>query len=219
MKKAIVFGSSGFVGSHLLGELLNSPNYEQVTVVVRKKLDINHPKLVTLIGDYSSLPALESDISADEIFIALGATRATSPEKGKYYQVDHDYPVLAARIAKARGAKSIFIVTAVGANPDSRFFYVRTKGETERDIIALDFDHTHIFRASMIMGNRTENRPLEKPFIKIWSALNPILVGRINRYRGMAGEDIARAMKNSATNQQEKLKIYQWKEMTDLLQK
>jgi uncharacterized protein YbjT (DUF2867 family) len=218
MKKAIVFGSSGFVGSHLLGELLNSPDYEQITVVVRKKLNINHPKLVTLIGDYSSLPALESDISADEIFFTLGATRATSPEKEKYYQVDHDYPVLAARIAKARGAKSIFIVTAVGANPDSRFFYVRTKGETERDIIALDFDHTHIFRASMIMGNRTENRPLEKPFIKIWSVLNPILVGRTSRYRGMAGEDIARAMKNSAINQPEKLKIYHWKEMADLLQ-
>ena len=149
----------------------------------------------------------------------LGRRGRARPTKKKYYEVDHDYPVLAARIAKARGAKSVFIVTAVGANPNSRVFYVRTKGETERDIIALDFDHTHIFRASMIMGNRAENRPLEKPFIKIWSALNPILVGKINRYRGMDGEDIARAMKNSATHQPEKLKIYQWKEMTDLLQK
>src|SRR5882762_9104200 len=118
MKKAIIFGSSGFVGSHLLSELLNSPDYEHVTAVVRKNLSISHPKLNTLIGDYSSLPALESDISADEIFIALGATRATTPEREKYYQVDHDYPVLAARIAKARGAKSAFIVTAVGANPN-----------------------------------------------------------------------------------------------------
>ena len=219
MKKAIVFGSSGFIGSHLLGELLGSPDYEQVTVVVRKKLNINHPKLVTLIGDYSSLPALESDISADEIFIALGTTRSASPEKEKYYQVDHDYPVLAARIAKARGAKSVFIVTAVGANPDSRVLYVRTKGETERDIIALDFDHTHIFRPSMIMGDRAEKRSLEKIFIRLWSVLNPILVGKIDRYRGIAGEDIAKAMKNSAINQPEKLKIYQWREMTDLLPK
>ena len=153
MKKAIIFGSSGFVGSHLLSELLNSPEYEQVTAVVRKNLSISHPKLNTLIGDYRSLPALEPEISADEVFIALGATRATSPEREKYYQVDHDYPVLAARIAKARGAKSVFLVTAVGANPHSRVFYVRTKGETERDITALDFEHTHIFRPSMIMGD------------------------------------------------------------------
>ena len=219
MKKAIIFGASGFVGSHLLSELLNSPDYEQVTAIVRKSLSISHPKLNTLIGDYSSLPALESQISADEIFITLGATRATSPEKEKYYQVDHDYPVLAARIAKARGARSVFLVTAVGANPRSRISYVRTKGETERDIIALDFEHTHIFRPSMIMGNRQENRPLEKPFIKTWSAMNPILVGKINRYRGIAGEDIAKAMKNSAINQSEKLKVYHWKEMKDLLQR
>jgi uncharacterized protein YbjT (DUF2867 family) len=219
MKKAIIFGSSGFVGSHLLNELLNSPDYEQVTAVVRKKSSISHPKLNTLIGDYSSLSALEPQISADEIFITLGATRETSPEREKYYQVDHDYPVLAARIAKARGAKSVFLVTAVGANSRSRIFYIRTKGETERDIIALDFEHTRIFRPSMIMGNRQENRPLEEPFIKVWSVLNPILVGKINRYRGMAGEDIARAMKNSAINQSEKLKVYHWKEMTDLLQR
>jgi uncharacterized protein YbjT (DUF2867 family) len=219
MKKAIIFGASGFVGSHLLNELLDSPDYEQVTVVVRRKLNISHPKLNILMGDYSSLPALESEISADEVFITLGATRETSPEREKYYQVDHDYPVLAARIAKARGAKSVFLATAVGANPHSRIFYVRTKGETERDIIALDFEHTHIFRPSMIMGNRQENRPLEKPFIKVWSVLNPILAGKINRYRGIAGEDIAKAMKNSAINQSEKLKVYHWKEMNDLLQR
>ena len=219
MKRAIVFGASGFVGSHLLDELLNSSDYEQVTAVVRKNLSISHPKLNMLIGDYSSLPALEAEIFADEVFITLGATRETSPEREKYYQVDHDYPVLAARIAKARGAKSVFLVTAVGANPRSRVFYVRTKGETERDIIALDFEHTHIFRPSMIMGNRQENRPLEKVFIKIWSILNPILVGKVNKYRGIAGEDIARAMKNSAINQSEKLKVYHWKEMKDLLQR
>ena len=219
MKKAIIFGSSGFVGSHLLNELLNSPDYEQVTAVVRKSLSISHPKLNTLIGDYSSLQALEPEISADEIFITLGATRETSPEREKYYQVDHDYPVLAARIAKARGAKSVFLVTAVGANSRSRIFYLRTKGETERDIIALNFDHTHIFRPSMIMGNRQENRPLERVFIKIWSLLNPILVGKVNKYRGIAGEDIAKAMKNSTANQSEKLKIYHWKEMADLLQR
>jgi uncharacterized protein YbjT (DUF2867 family) len=40
MKSAIVFGSSGFVGSQLLSELLNSPDYEQVIAVVRKNPNI-----------------------------------------------------------------------------------------------------------------------------------------------------------------------------------
>jgi len=220
MKKAIVFGSSGFVGSHLLGELLGSSDYEQVTAVVRRPLNISHKKLKILIGDANSLPDLKGHMLADEIFIALGATKKTSPKKADYYKVDHDYPVLAAKIAKEKGAQSVFLLSAVGANPHSSMFYVRTKGETERDIIALNFEHTHIFRLSMIMRNREENRSsLEKILIKAWSVLNPLLVGKADRYRGLTGEGIAKAVYNSASHQSEKLKIYHWKEMKELLQR
>jgi len=219
MKRAIVFGSSGFVGSHLLRELLNSSDYGQVTAVARKSLNITHPKLRTLIGDYNSLASVKSEIAADEVFIALGTTRANSPEKAEYYQVDHDYPILAARIAIEQGAKSVFLVTAVGANPNSKFFYVRTKGKTERDIIALNFEHAHIFRPSMIIGKRKERRSLlEEALMKFWSALNPLLKWKGDKYKGITGEDIAKAMIKSAKNQTEKLKIYHWRELHDLLQ-
>ena len=200
MKKAIVFGATGFVGSHILSGLLNSPEYEQVTAVARKNLDITHPKLRILIGDYDSLADLKSEITADEIFIALGTTKAKSPVEAEYYKVDHDYPVLAAQIAKERGAKSVFLVTAVDANPNAKFFYVRTKGETERDVIALNFEHTNIFRPSMIVGDRKENRSLfEGALMKFWPALNPLLAWKGGKYRGMTGEDVATAMIISAT--------------------
>jgi uncharacterized protein YbjT (DUF2867 family) len=219
MRSAIIFGSSGFVGSYLLSELLTSPDYAQVTAVVRKSLNITHPKLKTLIADYSSLPAVKSELAADEAFITLGTTKANSPKKSEYYQVDHDYPVLAARIAKENGAKSVFLLTAVGANPNSKFFYVRTKGETERDVIALNFEHTHIFRPSMILGRREENRSqLEAALVKFWSALNPLLTWKADKYKGITAEDIAKAMVKSAKNQTEKLKIYHWREMHALLQ-
>jgi uncharacterized protein YbjT (DUF2867 family) len=217
MKSAIVFGSSGFVGSHLLSELLNSSDYEQVTAVVRKSLNNTHPRLRTVIGDYNSLAGMKSEIAGDEIFIALGTTRTNSPNQAEYYQVDHDYPVLAARIAKERGAKSVFLVTAVGANPDSKFFYPRTKGETERDVIALNFEHTHIFRPSMIVGNRKEKRSLtEEVLMRFWPAVDPILTWTGDKYKGTTGEDIAKSMVESARNQTKKLKIYHWREMHDL---
>ncbi len=219
MKSALVFGSSGFVGSHLLSELLNSSDYGAVTAVARKTLNINHPKLKTVIADYNSLASMQSQIAAEEVFIALGTTRTNSPKQDDYYQVDHDYPVLAAQIAKERGARSVFLVTAVGANLNSSFFYTRTKGETERDVIALDFEHTHIFRPSMILGNRKEKRSsLEAALVRFWSALNPLLTWKVDKYRGITGEDIAKAMMKSAKSQTEKLKIYHWKEMHDLLQ-
>ena len=217
MKKAILIGSSGFVGSYLLNELLNNPDYEQVTVVVRKDLNINHPKLKTLIGDYKSISTLKEYLVADEIFITLGTTKKNTPDPIEYYHVDHDYPVLAAKIARENGAKSVFLLTAIGANASSGIFYVKTKGEAERDVLALNFEHTHIFRPSMLMGDRKENRPMEKVFIRIWSVLNPVFVGRLNRNKGIKGQDVARAMNNAAKIQTEKVKIYHWKEMMDLL--
>lgn len=215
MKKAILFGASGFIGSYLLDELLGDAEYEKVTIVVRKDLQIRNPKLETIVGDYRSLSDLKGKVVADEIFITLGTTRKNTPDQREYYQIDHDFPVLAATIAKEKGAKSVFVVTAVGANANSGIFYVRTKGEIERDIIALDFDHTHIFRPSMLLGNRREHRSSEKVFIKIWSAINRIFIGKLSRYRGIDGKDVARAMIKAAKNQSVKIKIYQWKEMSD----
>ena len=147
------------------------------------------------------MPDLKENIVADEIFITLGTTKKNTPNQDEYYQIDHDYPVLAAKIAKEKGAKSVFVVTAVGANANSTIFYIKTKGETERDIIALDFEHTHIFRPSMLMGNRKENRPLEKFLLKLWPVINFVLIGnKLKRYRGIDGKDVAKAMNNAAKN-------------------
>ncbi len=210
-KKAIIFGATGFIGSYLLDELLNNSDYELVTVVIRKELNRSHPKLKILQGDYDRLPDMKENIIADDIFITLGTTKKNTPNQD-------DYPVLAAKIAKENGARSVFLVSAVGANVSSNLFYPRTKGEVERDIIALDLDHTHIFRPSMLMGTRKENRPLEKFIIKIWGIVNLLLIGKqLKHYRGIDGKDVAKAMNNAAKNQTEKVKFYYWNEMNDLI--
>ncbi len=217
MKKALILGASGFVGSQLLQELLNNSNYEKIIAVVRKPLSITHQKLEMLIGGFNDMPKLIENIKVDEIFISLGAIQNSSQNSNEFYQIDHDYPVIAAKTVEQSGAKSVFLVTAAGANPNSKFKYVRTKGETERDIIALDFEHTHIFRPTMIVGNRNNKRPFEKIGMKIWKIVHPIFIGRQKNYYEIDGKDIAKAMNNAATNQTDKVKIYNWKEMTDLL--
>lgn len=218
MKKAVLFGANGFIGSFLLKDLLNSEDYEVITVVVRKKLSLHHPKLKVLIGDYHSLPSLKDDILADEIFIALGTTKRKTPDLKAYYEVDHDYPILAAKIAQEQGAKAAFLVTAVGASPKSGVFYLKTKGEVERDLIALGFERTYIFRPSMLMGKRAENRPLERFLMAIWWFIGPLLVGKgLEKYRGIAGEAVAHAMLKAAQQPKDKVKIYHWREMQDLL--
>ena len=211
------------IGSYLLQELLSNADYEQVTIVVRKPQTITHPKLKTLIGNFHTLPQLRENISGDEIFIALGTTKKQTPDQKVYYQIDHDYPVLAAKIAKVNGTKSVFIVSAIGANATSNIFYTKTKGELERDIIALDFEHTHIFQPSMIIGNRKESRPsYERILMKTFQVLNPLFVGPLNKYKGIDAKHVAKAMNNDTKNLPiaigtEKVKFYQWKEMKSLL--
>jgi len=217
MKKAIVYGASGLVGSYILENLLNNTHYEQVTIVVRKDLNIRHSKLKTLIGDFNSLPEVIKGIAADEVFIALGTTQKKTPDKQQYYQIDHDYPILAAKLAKENGAKAVFLVSAIGANAKSSIFYTKMKGETEEDLINLNLDHTYIFRPSMILGDRKESRPLEKVFIGIFKLINPLFIGGMNKYKGIKASDIAKAMVNSANQLNDKVKILHWEEMTALL--
>lgn len=217
MKKAIVYGASGLVGSYILQTLLDNANYEQVVIVVRKELNIQHPKLKTLIGDFNTLPEVVKDIQTDEVFIALGTTKKKTPDKKLYYQIDHDYPVLAAKLAKENGAKAVFLVSAIGANAKSSVFYVKMKGETEQDTISLNLDHTYIFRPSMILGDRKESRPLEKVFIGIFKFINPFFAGGLSKYKGIEASDIAKSMVNSANALKEKVKTLHWDEMTAFL--
>lgn len=217
MKTAVLFGASGFVGSCLLDALLRHPDYQRVIAVVRRPLPVTDAKLTTLIADFHSLPAVKSQLAADEIFIALGTTKKKSPRRADYERIDHHYPVLAATLAQQQGAGSVFLVSAVGADPESSLFYTRTKGNTERDILALHFAHSHLFRPSMILGQRQERRPLEKGLIKLWRLANPLLQRSLNKYRGLAGDQIARAMVNAAQRPAGAVTVYHWAEMTELL--
>lgn len=229
-KKALLFGGSGFIGSFLTRELLHSPDYAQVTMVVRKDPGLEHAKLNTVMADYDALPEALRHARADEAFIAIGTTKKKTPDLAEYYKIDHDYVVRAAALAKERGATSVFLVSAVGASVNSCVFYNRTKGDTERDVIALKFAQTHIFRPSIIMGERPEHRPLEKALITACKVFNPMLSGLRKKYRGMEAKDIARAMLKAAARQdagaeqeaasdQEEAKVilYHWEDMRELL--
>jgi hypothetical protein len=70
----------------------------------------------------------------------------------------------------------------------------------------------------MILGNRPEPRPLEHLLGRAWALLDPLLMGALDRYKGIRGEEIARAMGRAAADRrQERVAIYHWRQMQDLL--
>lgn len=217
MKTALLFGASGLVGGHLLSTLLRHSAYRQVIAVVRRELPLRHPQLKQLIGDIATLPAQAAALAAEDLFIALGTTRKNSPDPQDYYRIDHDYPLLAARLALEHGARSISLVSSMGASVSAYASYLRMKGETERDIIALHAARTHIFRPGMILGERREHRPFEKGLNLVWRRLNPVLRCRAEKYRAIAAADIAVAMVTAAQRPSGEVNIYTWAEMQALV--
>jgi uncharacterized protein YbjT (DUF2867 family) len=194
MRKAIIAGATGLIGSQLLDILLAGEAYDEVLVIVRKNLNIKHAKLTQLVTDFDDLVDHRSSITGDVIFSCLGTTKNKTPDTGTYYKIDHDYPLLLANMALQNGVKQFHLVSSVGANPDSKTFYIRMKGETERDISALDLPSIYLYEPSMLTGRKQEKRFAEMLFEGLFKFINPLLTGKWKKYRSVSGATVARAM-------------------------
>ncbi|MET3115572.1 uncharacterized protein YbjT (DUF2867 family) [Pedobacter sp. CG_S7] len=208
-KKAILLGASGLIGSNLLQQLLISHNYKEVLVVVRKTLNIQHPKLKQLVVDFDQLNKQANQIEGDVVFCCLGTTRKKTPDKEQYKKIDHQYPIDAAWIAYSNGATQYHLVSALGANVNSKVFYSKLKGEVEKDLKAIPFKAIHIYRPSLLDGHRSENRLAERLMISIMRVINPILIGPLRKYRSINIETVAAAMLKKSLEDTKGIFIYQ----------
>lgn len=209
-KSAILFGATGLIGGHLLRELLDSPAYTTVTVVARRDTGISHAKLIYLPADHRSLPDIQEMLVGDHVFWCVGTTRKKTPDLDEYYRIDHDYPVEAAQYTKENGASAFLLVSAVGANPASSNFYLRMKGETERDIISMGFEQTHVFRPSLLTGKRHEKRNVELLGSAVFKVINPLLINGLSKYKAIPAKWVAKALCQVGITGERGVHTYYW---------
>ncbi len=193
-KKAIVAGATGLIGGHLLEILLEADTYDEVLILVRKIIDFSHPKLTQLVIDFDQIESHSAAITGDAVFSCLGTTKNKTPDRNTYYRIDHDYPLRLAKMAQANGVKQFHLVSSIGANPNSGTFYIKLKGETERDISALNFYSSFMYEPSMLTGREYETRFGEVFFEELFKIANHLLIGRWKKYRSISGAAVARAM-------------------------
>ncbi len=189
---ALVAGASGLVGGHLLRLLLEDPRWGRVVSLGRRELPVEHPRLEQRLAH---LPAVGALPAVDDVFCALGTTIKRAGSQRAFREIDHDAVVALAEAARAAGATAFLHVTAMGADPHSRVFYNRVKGETERDVASVGIATTVAFRPSILDGDRDEVRPAERAGLAVMRALSPVL----GRYRPTRAEDVAAAMLVTAT--------------------
>ncbi|HEX2203946.1 MAG TPA: NAD(P)H-binding protein [Longimicrobium sp.] len=193
-RTAVLLGATGLVGGHCLELLLGDDAWARVVVVGRRSLGRAHAKLEERVVDFERLEADADAFEADDVFCGLGTTIRAAGSQEAFRRVDHDYPLAAARLASERGAKRFLLVTAMGADPGSRVFYNRVKGEVERGVSALPFEGVALLRPSLILGERADRRPAEALAQRAAPVLNPLLMGPLRKYRAIPAAAIARAM-------------------------
>lgn len=194
MKTALLVGATGLVGGFVLEQLLNDSYYDSITVLTRKSLGDQHPKLKEIIVNFDQLEDYKNDIKAEVVFCCLGTTIKTAGSQEAFKKVDYEYPLRVAEIAKQNGASKYLIVSALGSSKSSIIFYNRVKGEVEEAIGKLNFDAFHILQPSLIIGERKESRTGEGLAQTLSPVLDTLMVGPLTKYKSIKAEQIARAM-------------------------
>ena len=200
-RSAVVLGASGLVGGHLLRLLREDSAYSAARVLTLRALGLEGGKVREAIVDFEKGETFRSFVSVDDVFCCLGTTMKKAGSEDAFRKVDFDAPLGVAREARAAGAGQYLIVTAVGADPKSRVFYSRVKGEIERALMALEFPRgLKIFRPSLLVGDRADRRPAERMAMAVMRATRPVFVGAMARYRAIDASAVARAMLRAATD-------------------
>jgi len=190
--KIILLGASGLIGSQLLQQALLDPEIKKIVLFVRQSISIEHAKIEQHIINFDNINDYAQHFKGDALVGALGTTRSKTPNQVDYRKIDLGYTLSAAKLAKENGVRQIHLVSSMGANPKSKVFYSALKGEIENLIIELKFDKTSIYRPSILIGERSESRPIEKLSQQLNWLYDPFLIGSLKKYRSIRAELVAK---------------------------
>lgn len=208
IKNAIVIGGTGLVGLELLKQLNALKSCEKITVVVRKenktltKLEKVHQFVLEdllLLNDQD----VENFTHA---FSCLGTTLKKAGSKENFYNTDFEINAHFADLFELKETHYV-LVSAMGADAQSSFFYNRIKGELENYIQTLKLLKTSIIRPSLLLGERVEKRFLETTIQKLYLKFSN-LVPNTFKYKPVTAEQVASMMIEVVQFQTTKFQIY-----------
>lgn len=209
MRSALVLGATGLVGGEVLRQLVQRSEYGRVVALVRRPTGLQHPKLGERVVDFDRLDLVKEAFQVEDLYCCLGTTHSQAGSKAAFRRVDHDYPLVAARLGKEAGVKRYLLVSSMGADPKSAVHYSRVKGELEAALQALGFPSLLIFRPSLLLGERRERRVGESIAAVVMRAIDPIMaMGALAKVRAIQGETVARAVIRAALEGVTGVRIY-----------
>jgi uncharacterized protein YbjT (DUF2867 family) len=209
VKTALIIGSTGLIGSHLLNLLLDSNDYIKVITFVKRDTGLKHPKLTQHIIDFDKPETYKELIVGDDFFCTIGTTIKKAGSKEAFRKVDFEYPKQFAASALENKVKQFLIISSLSADANSGNFYLKTKGEIQDFLKKCNFESVAVLQPSLLLGNRTEFRLGEKIGAFFVKTLSFLLLGNLKKYKAIQAEDVARAMFIIAQKNNSGFKIYE----------
>ena len=195
----MIVGATGLVGSFALHEMLAREEWDRVLAIGRRTPEISgHPKLSSHIVDFSDTNSWRPFAAVTDVFCTLGTTIGKAGSRKEFRRVDMEIPVRVAECSRSAGAEGFHVVSAVGADPGSRFFYNRVKGELESSLRSMNWPRLTIVRPSLLLGERDEFRIGEA----ISGTVARTLAFAIPKpYRAVHAKQVAAALVDAAAEQ------------------
>lgn len=190
-KTAIVLGATGLTGGILLEKLLSDTSFAKIKLFSRSSVGIENSRIEEHLIDLFQLENQTETFTADVVFCCIGTIKAKTPDKEMYRNIDYGIPVAASVLCKKNGISTFILVSAMGADPNSKVFYNKTKGEMERDVLQNKIKNTYILQPSLIGGNRSETRIGERFAQNVMETFDFLIP---KKYKMIHPESIAKAM-------------------------
>jgi uncharacterized protein YbjT (DUF2867 family) len=209
VKTALIIGSTGLIGSHLLNQLLDSNDYIKVITFVKRDSGIKHQKLTQHIIDFDKPETYKELVVGDDFFCTIGTTIKKAGNKDAFRKVDFEYPRQFADFALENKVKQFLIISSLGADANSGNFYLKTKGEIQDFLKDCNFESVSVLQPSLLLGDRKEFRLGEKIGAFFMKTLSFLFLGNLKKYKAIQSEAVAKAMFTIAQKNNSGFKIYE----------
>lgn len=202
MSATVLIGATGLVGQNVARQL-SADRFQPTWLLTRRALTPPLPHQEVRVVDFARLEAQTDDLelSNGTLICTLGTTIGRAGSKEAFAAVDRDLVARVAHWARDRGMRHCLVVSSIGADADSRSHYLRTKGQAEQELIALNFQRLTIVRPSLLLGHRAEFRLVERLSTPLMRALTPLWSGPLRRYRPVQASQVASILVQQAASQ------------------
>ncbi|MEM7588465.1 MAG: NAD(P)H-binding protein [Acidobacteriota bacterium] len=222
-RSIVMMGATGAVGGHVVRTLLTMPDIERLTLLGRRPVEglddarVAQHTVAQHIVDIFEPGTYTPWLTGHQIAICtLGVGQPSKMSKEEFVRIDRDAVLDFGSACREAGVRHFELLSSVGAGSRSASFYLRTKGELEDGLEALGFERLSLFRPSMILTPTNRYGLSQAITLKVWPLLKPVLLGPLQKFRGIAVERLGAAIARNLEHAGPAVEKLQWRDFIRL---